>query len=337
MKKQTQQPSMDEWLLDPIHGLEVGDEDNIHQPITPSDFLTPEAFEYFLSIQPKQSAYNIERQIRRLISRSIWPRILVARCRLLLSTVMPLIVDGHWEFLEHVLTLVRTSLLYLGFLIHGLRLFMNIAQMMKTLISSNSVFTQLQQQSSHSWVELFTDSHWIISALTSSDYLALSCTLMVLELGLIAMRAWIESRHLSDYIKAINDAIKKPDLQPDHLDELLRAKTHAEAMLQHTYKKLAINFGVTLLSACLFAFKNILIPFIAVSVANPLVPFIFAVIAFSISIANHYLNQYVDQQKPKIPKQEQSTRHSFFHEKPTKVTLNENNGDLMRSVTMIYL
>ena len=337
MKKQPQQPSMDEWLLDPIHGLEVGDEDSVHQPITPSDFLTTEAFEYFTSIQPKRSAYNIERQIRRLISRSIWPRILIARCRLLLSAVIPLIVDGHWEFLEYVLTFVRTALLYIGFLMHGLRLFMNIAQMMKALISSDSVFTELQQHLTHSWFELFTDSHWIISALTPSDYLALSSTFMVLELGLLAMRAWIESRRLSDCIKAINDAIKKPDLQPDHLDELLRAKTHAEAMLQHTYKKLAINFGVTLLSTCLFAFKNILLPFIAVSVANPLVPFIFAALAFSISIANHYMNKYIDQQKPKIPKTEQSTRHSFFHEKPNRGTFNENSDDLIRPVTMVYL
>lgn len=211
----------------------------------------------------------------------------------------------------------------LGFLIHGLRLFMNIAPMMKALIPSDSVFTELQQHLTHSWFELFTDSHWIISALTPSDYLALSSTLMVLELGLIAIRAWIEWRRLSDCIKAINDAMKKPDLHPDHLDELLRAKTQAEAMLRHTYKKLAINFGVTLLSACLFAFKNILVPFIAVSVANPLVPFILAVLAFSISIANHYLNQYVDQQKPKIPKTEQSTRYSFFYEKPKRDTFSE--------------
>lgn len=48
MKKQPQQPSMDEWLLDPIHGLEAGDEDNVQQPITPSDFLTPEALNVFL-------------------------------------------------------------------------------------------------------------------------------------------------------------------------------------------------------------------------------------------------------------------------------------------------
>jgi hypothetical protein len=51
MKKQPQQPSMDELLLDPIHGSETGDEDNVHQPIIPSDFLTTETFEYFTSIQ----------------------------------------------------------------------------------------------------------------------------------------------------------------------------------------------------------------------------------------------------------------------------------------------
>ena len=314
MKKQPQQPNMDEWLLDPIHGLEAGDEDNVHQPITPSDFLTPEAFEYFSTIQPKRSIDNIERQIRRLISRSIWPRILISRCRVLLSTAMPLMLDGYWEIVDQVLTFVRTALHYLGFFIHGLRLLMNMAHLVQTVISSDSAIVELQQQLMHSWFELFTDTQWIISALIPSNYLEVSCALMIFELAFIATRAWIEGQRISDCIERIDDAINQHDLQPDHLDELLRAKAHAEGMLLHTYKKVALNFGVTLLSTCLFIFRNMLLPSIVVSVANPLIPFIFAVIALSVSVTNHYLNQYFDQQKPKIQKQELSARYLFFRE-----------------------
>lgn len=315
MKKQPQQPNMDEWLLDPMHGLEAGEEDNVHQPITPSNFLTVEAFEYFSTIQPKRSTNNFERQIRRLISRSIWPKILISRCRVLLSTAMPLMIDGHWEVVEHVLTFVRTALYYLGFFIHGLRLLMNIAHLVQTVISSDSAIAELQQHLLHSWFELFTDTQWIISALIPSNYLEVSCALMILELVFILIRFLLEAQRISNCIKKIDDAINQQDLKPEQLDELRRAKTHAEEMLQHTYKKLALNFGVTLLSTCLFVFRNVLLPAMVVSVANPLIPFVFAALAFSISIANHYLNQYIDQQKPKILKQEQSIRHSFFHEK----------------------
>lgn len=329
MKKQPQQPSMDEWLLDPIHGLRSGDEDNVHQTIAPTDFLTPEAFDYFSTMQSKRSTNDIDRQIRRLISRSIWPRILIVRCRLLLSTAIPLMINGHWDMVEQVLSFIRAALHYLGFFIHGLRLLMNLAHLMKAVISSESAIAEIQQHLMHSWFELFTDTQWIISALIPSNYLEVSCALMILELVFITIRSWLEVQRIFHCIKKINDAINQQDLKHEHLDELMRAKTHAEVMLQHTYKKLALNFGVTLLSTCLFAFKNILLPFIAVSVANPLVPCIFAALTLSISIANHYLNQYVDKQKPKIFKTEQSTRHSFFHEKSIRDTFNQNSGDLI--------
>jgi hypothetical protein len=91
-------------------------------------------------------------------------------------------------------------------------------------------------------------------------------------------------------------------------------------MLQHTYKKLVLNFGVTALSTCLFVFRNVLFPAMVVSIANPLIPFVFAAISLLISVANHYLSQYFDQQKPQYKKVELSEAHgltskrnSFFY------------------------
>lgn len=317
MKKQPQQPNMDEWLLDPMHGLDVGDDDdNDHQAMTPSDYLTIEAFEYFSTIKPKRSSNNIERQIRRLMSQSIWPRILISRCRLLLSTAVSFMIEGHWKVVEQILTFVRMALHYLGFFIHGLRLLMNMAHLVQTVISSDSAIAELQQHLTHSWCELFIDTQWIISALAPPNYLELSCTLMIIELVFIAARAWIEGLRISHCIKKIDDALNERDLQPEHLAELQQAKAHAKAMLLHTYKKVALNLSVTLLSTCLFIFKHVLLPSIVASVANPLIPFIFAAIALSISVANHYLNQYFDQQKPKLLKQAPSARHLFFREHP---------------------
>lgn len=316
MKKQPQQPSMDEWLLDPIHGLEAGDEDNINQAITPTDFLTPEAFDYFSTIQPKRATNNIEHQVRRLISRSIWPRILIARCRLLLATAIPLMINGHWDMVEQVLSFIRTAVHYLGFFLHGLRLLINLAHLMKAITSSESAIAELQQHLTHSWFELFIDTQWIMSVLIPSNYIEVSCALMILELVFIVIRSLLEAQRISHCIKKIDDAINQQDLKPEQLDELMRAKTHAEEMLQHIYKKLALNFGVTLLSTCLFVFRNVLLPAMVVSVANPLIPFIFAAIALSISVANHYLNQYLDHNKPKINKEVLSVaykRDGFFY------------------------
>ena len=312
---------MDEWLLDPMHGLELGDTEEDLQPIVASDFLTQEAFNYFSAIQQKKPTYGMERKIRRLISRSIWPRILVARCRALIATALPLFVHGHWKFLEHILSFIRSVLHYLGLLLHGLRLMMNAAHLIQGTISTDSGFDALFQYLSHSWFELFTDIQCIISALTPSDYLVLSCSLMVLELAFIAVRAWNEAQRIRNHIKIINAAIRNQELQPDTLNELLRAKAHAEAMLAHTYKKLALNFGVTLLTTSLFFIKSVLLPLAMVSVAaNPFMSFIFAVVALLVSVMNHYLNQYIDKEKPKTPMHNESRRDLFFYKKPAPMS-----------------
>ncbi|KTD20132.1 hypothetical protein [Legionella londiniensis] len=321
MKKQPQQPNRDEWLLDPMHGLTEGEEENIQQ-IFPSDFLTNEAFEYFAAIVKKRPTYHFERKIRRLISRSIWPRLLISRLRLLTATGIYLFLDGHWEFLDHILSFIKSALYYLGLVVHGLRLMMSTTHLIGIIISSDSASEEVFQYLGHSWFELFTDFQCIISALTPADYLFLSFGLMVLELLLIAIRAWNEEQKLIHHIKKISLAMSKQELHPEQLNELKQAKKHAETMLLHNYKKLALNFGVTLLTTSLFAIKSILLPCVMVSAsANPLIPFIFAVIALSITIANHYLNQYLDKNKPKSNKL--SGKYFFASNQNTFFSINE--------------
>lgn len=189
MKKQPQQPNMDELLLDPMHGLNEGDEPNIHHHFKRSDFLNALTYEYVCSTYSKRTPYWLEKQIKRVISRSIWPCILVMRCRLLIDSALPFIEDGHWELIDEILIQTRIALRYLGFIMHGLRLLINIAVSLEILISEGFALEGIQQHIAHTWFELCNDTIWIISALTPSSYLDVSCLLMVLELGLIAIRA----------------------------------------------------------------------------------------------------------------------------------------------------
>lgn len=301
MKKQPQQPNMDEWLLDPLHGLNEGDEQNIHHHFKRSDFLNALAFEYVCSTYSKRTPYWLEKQIKRVISRSIWPRILVMRCRLLIDSTLPFIEDGHWELIDEILTQTRLALRYLGFIMHGLRLLINIAVSLEILISEGFALEGIQQHIAHTWFELCNDTIWIISALTPSSYLDVSCLLMVLELGLIAIRAWIEINRLSSFNAAFGNALENPELDPDKIAELSLFKAHTEAMLTHTYKKFVLNCSVTLTTTALFILKVVIIPSVSMALAtNPVVPFIFAALALSISLINHLISQHIDEDKPKI-------------------------------------
>lgn len=320
MKKQPQQPNMDEWLLDSMHGLNEGDEQNIHHHFKRSDFLTALTYEYVSATYSKRMPYWLEKQIKRVISRSIWPRILVMRCRILIDSALPLIENGHWELVDETLTQTRLALRYLGFIMHGLRLLINIAVSLEILISEGFFLEGIQQHIAHTWFEVCNDAIWIISAITPSTYLAVSCLLMVLELGLIAIRAWIELNRLSSYNSAFANALGNPALDPEEIAELSLLKAHTEAMLIHTYKKFFLNFGVTLTTTAIFILKAMIIPSVSMTLAvNPVVPFIFAGLALAISLINHFISQHIDEDKPKIKIKDLSvvqasvrTRNTFF-------------------------
>lgn len=328
MKKQLQQPNMDEWLLDPMHGLNEGDEQNIHHHFKRSDFLNALTFQYVCAMRSNLTPYKLEKQIKRVISSSIWPRIVVMRCRLLIESALPLIADGHWELIDETINQTRLILRYLGFMMHGVRLLIDLAVSLETLLSEEFALEGIQQHVAHTWFELCNDAIWIISATTPSDYLAVSCLLMVLELGLIAIRAWIEINRLSSFNAAFGNELEGSALDSDEAVELSLLKTHAEAMLTHTYKRFILNFSVTLTTTAIFFLKAVIVPSVSMTLAiNPVVPFIFAALALSISLISHFISQHIGGDKPKIKIEDLPTvqtslfsQNTFFEIKPSDPT-----------------
>lgn len=148
---------------------------------------------------------------------------------------------------------------------------------------------------------------------------------MVLELVLTAVRAWTEEQRLFNHIKKINLALNNPNLMPEHIDELNHAKIHAQEMLSHTHKKYSLSLGISVLTTSLFVIKNIMLPLFLVSAAaNPIIPFLFAAIALSITVANHYLTQLLNENKPKVNVGKGLEKHGFFSSQNTQYVGSES-------------
>ena len=95
--------------------------------------------------------------------------------------------------------------------------------------------------------------------------------------------------------------LKNKELSENHIIELKRSEAHSSAMLTHTCKKLALNLVVLSSTILLFIFKHFIIASISLTLAsNPVVPFIFAILALALSITNHCFSQHIDKDKPKI-------------------------------------
>lgn len=307
MKKSPRQPTMDEWLLDSLHGLHEGEFDE-KEVLRPEHFISSLTYNYANKLQPKQEALWFEHQVRKMMSNSLWPRILIARCRLILAHSLSLLSNGHWGILDFILNTLRLVIHYLGILINGLRLLMNLALLVKPLITDSSPWEGIKHALSHSWFELFLDTHSLVSAFLPSTLFKTSCAFSAIELGVFMLRGWLELRELSRFKQSVNNELSKHDLSKEHIFELRKAEAHANAMYKLKFKKLILNCAVLSSSILLFLFKGVLLTL----ASNPLVPLLFAVLALSLSLANHYVGQYLDKDKPTVKPAQLSGRVTFF-------------------------
>ncbi len=314
MKKTPRQPTMDEWLLDSLHGMHDGEEDE-HELLNPEHFISSLTYDYVKHLQPKQRSWWIEHHFRKGMSQSIWPRILIARCRVLITHALPLLAEGHWAIMEVILNSLRTVMQYLGILLHSVRLLMSLASLVTPLCSESSSWDGVMHALSDSWFELFIDTHSLTSAFLPANYLKTTCVFSLLELGMFILRGWLELSKLDEFKHSFKDQLANHTLSEAHVLELNKAKAHATALYNHQYKKLILNIAVLSLSTSLFILKSFVLPSLSLAlVSNPITPLIFAIVALSLSLANHYLGQYIDNEKPKIKMSQLSGRVSFFKE-----------------------
>jgi hypothetical protein len=142
-----------------------------------------------------------------------------------------------------------------------------------------------------------------------------NCAFSILELGAFILKGWLELSKLKGFEYSFKDQLTNNTLSEAHVLELNKAEAHATALYNHHYKKLILNVTVLSLSISLFVLKSFVLPSLSLALAsNPVTLLIFAIVALSLSLANHYLGQYIDNEKPKIKMSQLSGRISFFKE-----------------------
>ena len=302
---------MDEWLLDSLHGLHDGDDEEALKCL-PTAFVSSLTYRYVCALQRPQRSLWVERHIKRALSHSIWPRLLIARCRLVLATSLPLISNGHWAIMDWLLNSLRIVMHYIGIVLHGLRLLTNLALLVKPLFT-DAPLEKMKHIFSYSWFELFIDSHSLLSAFLPANFLITSCALSVLELGVFTLHGWFEYRRIAAFKELFSKELGSDDLNKDHFIELKKSEAHAIATLNHQCKKLALNLAVMAVSIGLFVLKHFILASLSIAlVTNPLVPLVFAVLALALTLANHFINQHLDKGKPKIKMIQLSGKMTFF-------------------------
>jgi hypothetical protein len=313
MKKSPRQPTMDEWLLDSLHGLHDGADEEALKCL-PSHFVSSLTYSYVCALQPKQRAFWLDRQIKTVFSRSIWPRLLIARCRVVLATALPLISNGHWIIMDWILNSLRLVMRYIGIILHGLRLLTNLALLVKPLFI-DAPLEGMKHAFSYSWFELFIDSHSLLSAFLPANFLITSCALSVLELGIFMLRGWFEYRRIAVFKELFSKELGRGGLTKEHFIEIKKSEAHAIAALNHQCKKLALNLAVMAVSIFIFVLKHFILTSLSIAlVTNPVVPLIFAVLALGLTLANHFISQHLDKGKPKIKMTQLSGKMTFFKE-----------------------
>ncbi|MGL6029584.1 MAG: hypothetical protein ACRC0M_07380 [Legionella sp.] len=310
MNTTPRQPTRDERLFDSLHGLNDG-EDNESEVLKPEYFLNSLTYDYFKSLQPKQRDLWLERQFRKAMSQSLWPRILIARCRLLVSHALPLLSNGSCLIMDVILNTLRILLQYLSILLHGLRLLINLASLVIPRYAESSGWNGVQSTFSDSWFELFLDTHSLTMTFLPTTYIKSSLVFSLIELGLFLFKGWLELSKLAEFKLAFKEQSVHAELPQAR--ELQQTAAHASALYSHQCQKLILNLAILSLSLLMTLVKSFLLPALSLAlVSNPVTPFIFSLVALSLSLANHYLGSYIDEGKPPIKISQLSDKCSFF-------------------------
>ena len=224
-------------------------------------------------------------ELKRILSKLLWPRLVVVRIRRVLAALMPLLNldnDGTFGILLHDISSVLSPI---GWVLHGLRLLINIVYLLQCAIDEVWItkaenVQELQdtrtEKLHRTGVELGNDLIWIRAALATAS-LEYALVFFLVDILWLAFRAWIAIGRQ----KPLNGETSKKD--------------------ENTfYAKLALNlFNVISISA-LTIMKNFILPTLLPSLAlNPVLGLFFALSVLMITILSNQIEQHLERQNKK--------------------------------------
>ena len=224
-------------------------------------------------------------EFKRIISKLLWPRLVVVRIRHVLAALMPLLNlagDGTLGILLHDNSSVLSPI---GWVLHGLRLLINIVYLLQCLINNDGIAKadgaqELQDSRTEKLqrrgVEVGNDLIWILAAVATASC-ECAVVFFLIDILWLAFRAGV--------------AIERQKLPNGE-----SSKTDLDAI----YAKLALNLFNVISISTLTIVKNFILPMLMPSLAlNPVLGLVFALSVMMITILSNQMEQFLERQNKK--------------------------------------
>ena len=310
-----------------------------------SDFTNPLIYQYLESLTKKTASSTPDITIKRLISKSIWPRLVAIRIRTVLVTLIPVINIVHQDCLLSGLSYVQLCLGLLGWVLHALRLLINLLRLLMCCLPCDESSspdqkltwqTRLQTELAESQTELGNDLLWILTVLTTSTHVAASVAIMLIDIAWVMYCGYAELTKLNQFKSNFEQIIRSESISPQELADIEACQDNLQKRIAYTQKKLILNL-LTTISTTILAFLRIVImpslfPMLAI---NPALLLGFALLSLVVTLASHFIGEWLKLEKPpeKITGLEKTVSFindaHFIFFKPS----NKNDVDILVSVT----
>ena len=268
-----------------------------------NDVIAKLIYEYISSIKRKPASSRTDLRVKRIISQSIWPRLVAMRLRTVLVKLIPVINLVNHEYLIDGLNDAQWILAALGWALHGLRLIINILRFLNCYFSNNENTStwqkRLEEEFKKSWVELGNDLLWVVTTLTPVIHITISLAFIMIELTWIVFCAWAEISRLNHFKHGFNQITFAGAIQPRILSAIDTCQDDLKKHLTYAQKKLMLSVITTLSSSLLMLLRTAIMPVLLPTLAiNPFILFGFAFLALLITFASHFIGECLKNQKP---------------------------------------
>jgi hypothetical protein len=280
---------------------------------------------------------SIEADIKRLIAAAIWPRLFVIRLRHFFIDLVPLV--KNWKHYCHAVAcfdeFAHPIISGLGWLFHGVRLFITIIYLLKHTIPGQWMEqreremgwkARLETQVQLHWFQIANDTIWVISTLAPS-LLLLTVGISLFEMLITTLHSLVEINRIKGVLGELESTMNHDTMtNKDEGDDGDACKQYLLHCISHEQKKLILRIINIISISALILLKSSL-PILMPSVAlNPIIPFVIAALLLTITLVCYLLGKWLERHKPsdkvrhltETDKTTLSSRFTFFSSKGKK-------------------
>jgi len=232
--------------------------------------------------------------LRRYITACIWPRLVVIRVKHVLSALIPLLNLADDGTCGTILSDVSSILSPLGWVLHSLRLLINVLQVLQESIPDERVSHAEKTQDwsarvgrhlKNHGVAMGNDLIWVFSSIAPAT-IRFTCLFLMIDILWLSGRALIELARLNHLLNSIN---KKTD-------NILLTKLTNEWVFEE--RKFLLNLANLVSISAITITKIFVLPTVFPALAlNPLLLLLLSLLSLSITIASHLLGKELERQK----------------------------------------